>query len=147
MQTRAQKNEWTREWRKKRIAEGLCAQCGKPRGEKSARFCDSCLGSVEILTQNLRDKRAAQECCIVCGGPKDSDKARCDACAERQAGYERKCRKKHAKKYTSQQSERRREQQKKGLCIRCKHKRSDKSRQLCDAHLEAQRLKQRVKKR
>jgi len=146
VQTRAQKNEWTREWRKKRIAKGLCSQCGKPRGNKSTRFCDACLGRVETLTQSLRDKRAADACCIVCGGPKDSDKPRCVACAKVQAGYEEKSRKKHSKKYTAQRSKRRREQQKKGLCIRCNRERSNRSKQLCDEHLEAQRLKRRVRK-
>lgn len=136
-----------RKWRKKRIAKGLCAQCGKPRNGKSTRFCDACLGNVETLTQKLRDKRAAENRCTVCGEPKDSDKTRCAACATRQAGYVHKCQKKHAKKYNAQRNKKRREQQEKGLCIHCKSKRSDKSRQLCDAHLEAQRLKRRDKRR
>jgi len=144
MQTKAKKNAWTRRWREKRKKEGLCAQCGRPRGEKSSRFCDACLEGIEGKTAALRDKRRAKNCCIVCGDPRDADRERCQACADRQNDYGKKCRKKHAKKYAAKNKAFRLEQQKKGLCIRCGRKRSGKSKQLCDPHLEAQRIKARA---
>jgi len=144
MQTKAQKNAWTRKWRAKRKKEGLCAQCGRPRGEKSSRFCDACLEGIEKKTEALRDKRRAENCCIVCGGPRDADRERCQPCADTQSSYEKKCRKKNKNKYYEKTKKLWLKRQKDGLCIRCGRKRSDKSKQLCDSHLEAQRIKARA---
>lgn len=140
MTVKAKKNRWTRRWRKKRIVNGCCANCNRPRSKKSSRFCDECLSKIEGSMDNLREKRLADGCCERCGGSKEGGtKRHCRACANTQNAYARKYMRKNRAHYNDMLNERRKERQKKGLCIRCGKPRSDKSKQLCDDHLEAQR--------
>jgi len=44
-----------REWQRKRIADGKCQTCGKPRGLRSSYLCDDCRDK-ENVRQNERKK-------------------------------------------------------------------------------------------
>lgn len=87
-----------------RIAQGLCARCGKnPLSSKT--MCQECLDGHKDLMQQVRDDRVEAGLCPVCGKrPPAAGKAFCEQCSTRGQAATRKM-----------VTERRAA----GLCVRC----------------------------
>src|SRR5579872_6281430 len=79
-------------WQLKKISEGKCANCGKPRGQ-DPRWCSQCLAKKILLKRTAsylayaRDHvlkrsrtRVAEGRCMTCNGPLEHYNWHCDKC-------------------------------------------------------------------
>lgn len=78
------KARWTRNNRATRVANGLCANCGRKRDGHSKRFCMACLKDIMDRSAQKRAARRAAGQCYYCSAPAEGGKSMCDKHARKQ---------------------------------------------------------------
>jgi len=100
---------WTsvqiQEHKRRRKTEGLCPQCGGPKGERTVS-CQTCLLRQRKNMEKVRDKWRKTGKCRTCGKALDTDQTECRRCVER------KSKKSHIRRELRKQE---------GLCPMCGH--------------------------
>lgn len=74
-----------RDWQKKKLASGLCPQCGEPLG-RSKHLCDKCLEKATNAETRRRKRANKAGRCARCPSPVDGKKSQtlCLPCLEKQ---------------------------------------------------------------
>ena len=91
---------------RKRVAKGLCGQCGKVPHETNRKKCRACLNKFNAYHKQLRQRRNEAGLCIKCGQRKKAkrSKSRCSNCLNKIRDAARNNAPKHRAKSIHQRS-------------------------------------------
>lgn len=141
------KNEYDKMYKQKKIEQGLCVSCGKPR-TTGKRLCDACLKKERIRSQENRNFYKKIGVCTRCGKNKVfGDFRTCDECqAEmmiyRKNHYTTEQKQKWQEKFKVKEKEQYHERLKMGLCTKCGKRKPKTGRKKCEMCLEKDRQAQ-----
>lgn len=127
--------------RARRMARGLCYDCGSPRSDRSDTLCDFCLGYHAEKAAERRQRLTQEGLCITCGRvPPVEGQRNCSSCAETKAQWARDS-------YRASDAGRERgrqavaEARAKGFCLRCRARPAAAGKSQCQHCLDTQQKK------
>lgn len=76
---------YTREYRDRRVADGLCSRCGNPNNGSNKYYCPACVSEQAARNKRAGDERVAQGLCASpgCPNPHREGRRTCQSCGDK----------------------------------------------------------------
>jgi len=76
-------SEVVQAYRKRKLAQGKCPQCGQRKTQAGHQRCSVCRVRASELQRKIRARKLAQGLCPLCGKAKREERQLCDDCLAR----------------------------------------------------------------